>query len=460
MGEKKVKPFGMKDKIGYAFGDAGNDCTFILSSMMLLKFYTDVMGVNAFLVGLMMMIARFIDAITDVAMGQIVDRSEPTEKGKCLPWIRRMMGPVAVASFLMYATWFADMPMRFKIVWMFFTYLLWGSVCYTGVNIPYGSMASVISNDVNDRTKLSMFRTIGAVSAGMFISIILPLVVYYTGEDGNKYMSGPRMTTAALVFSILAVICYICCYSMTTERVKIVQKKEKFDLGKLLKHLIFNKALVGIVVSALLLLTAQLSLSSMGSYIFPNYFRNVGAQSLTGLISVAITLILTTFISKFTKKYGKKEVATVGAVIGAVSLYIGFVINTQNVWLWMVVFAFAHLGMALFNTISWAMIGDVIDDTEVRTGERSDGTIYAVYSFARKLGQACSSGITGIMLGMVGYTAATAFDTNVVNGIYKVTNLVPAIAFTLLTIALLFLYPLDKNTVEKNVQILKEKIEI
>ena len=122
----------MRDKIGYMFGDFGNDFTFILSSTFLMKFYTDVMGVSAAIVGLMMMVARFVDAFTDVTMGQIADRSRPTAKGKFLPWIKRMCGPVALASFLMYAVWFKDMPMAFKIVWMFGTYLLWGSICYTG----------------------------------------------------------------------------------------------------------------------------------------------------------------------------------------------------------------------------------------------------------------------------------------------------------------------------------------
>lgn len=78
----KVRPFGIKDKLGYMFGDFGNDFTFLLSAMFLLKFYTDVMGVSAALVGLMMMAARFVDAITDVTMGQIVDRSRPGKKGK------------------------------------------------------------------------------------------------------------------------------------------------------------------------------------------------------------------------------------------------------------------------------------------------------------------------------------------------------------------------------------------
>lgn len=150
-----------------------------------MKFYTDVMGVSAALVGAMMMIARIVDAFTDVTMGQICDRSRPGKKGKFTPWLRRMCGPVALASFLMYAVWFKDMPMGFKVFWMFFTYLLWGSICYTGINIPYGSMASAITADPKERTSLSSFRTIGATLANTVIGVVLPLIVYYEDAQGN-----------------------------------------------------------------------------------------------------------------------------------------------------------------------------------------------------------------------------------------------------------------------------------
>ena len=116
------RPFGMRDKVGYMFGDFGNDFTFILSSMFMMKFYTDVMGIAAGLVGMLMMVARFVDAFTDVTMGQIVDRSKPTKDGKFRPWIKRMCGPVAIASFLIYQSAFANMAYGFKVFWMFFTY--------------------------------------------------------------------------------------------------------------------------------------------------------------------------------------------------------------------------------------------------------------------------------------------------------------------------------------------------
>lgn len=159
-----VPAFGMKDRLGYMFGDFGNDFTFILSSMFMMKFYTDVMGLSAGVVGMLMMAARFVDAFTDVTMGQIVDRSKPTKDGKFRPWIKRMCGPVAIASFLIYQSGLADMPYGVKVAYMVVTYLLWGSIFYTSINIPYGSMASAISPDPTDRASLSTWRSVGAFS--------------------------------------------------------------------------------------------------------------------------------------------------------------------------------------------------------------------------------------------------------------------------------------------------------
>lgn len=453
----ETKKFGIADKVGYMFGDFGNDFTFILSSMFLLKFYTDVMGVSAGLVGLMMMAARFVDAITDVTMGQIADRSKPTAKGKFAPWLRRMCGPVAVASFLMYASWFQNMPMAFKIGWMFVTYILWGSVFYTSINIPYGSMASAISPEPKDRASLSTFRSMGSALAQMVIGVILPLVVYYTDANGNKALSGTKMTIAAGVCSVAAVVCYLLCYHLTTERVKVEQKTGKFSFKDLVQTLTKNKSLIGIVIAALLLLLSALSLSTMTTYVYPNYFNNVAAQSIGGLVGTVIMLLCATFITKLAMKVGKKEISVFGCTLSAVIFFIAYVLQIKNVWVFVALYTVGSFGMAFFNMVVWAMITDVIDDIEVRTGDRSDGTVYAIYSFARKLGQACSSGLAGLLLSIIGYTAATAFDPDVVQGIYNITCLAPAIGFALTALSLFFLYPLGKKKVEENVAALRAK---
>lgn len=232
-----VPAFGMKDRLGYMFGDFGNDFTFILSSMFMMKFYTDVMGLSAGVVGMLMMAARFVDAFTDVTMGQIVDRSKPTKDGKFRPWIKRMCGPVAIASFLIYQSGLADMAYGVKVAYMIVTYLLWGSIFYTSINIPYGSMASAISADPTDRASLSTWRSVGSSLASLVIGTGTPLVAYVT-VDGNPVLSGSRMTIIAGVFSVLAVICYLLCYNLVRERVPVPANNQKLDLLALGKSLI------------------------------------------------------------------------------------------------------------------------------------------------------------------------------------------------------------------------------
>lgn len=457
MDTRQVPPFGIKDKLGYMFGDFANNFTFILVSTVLMKFYSDVMGISVGLIGIMMMVARFVDAFTDVAMGQLVDRSKVRKAGKFKPWILWMSGPVALASFLMYANWFSKADMGFKIVWMFFTYLLWGSVFYTSINIPYGSMASVITSDSEGRAQLSNWRTIGSSLGGSFIGVILPIVVYYTDENGNQVLSGTRVALFAFLCSVGAVTCYLLCYYLTKERVPIEQKKDKFSIRKLLKDLLGNKALIGIVLASICLLFVQLTLQTMITYVYPNYFRNVAAQSAIGLTGTVITLICAGFTVKLSQKYGRKELSIAASIFGAIVFAIAWMLQIRDGWVFLAVYSIAFIGMAVFSLISWAMITDVIDDTQVKTGERSDGTIYAVYSFSRKLGQAAASGISGLLLSAIGYTSVTQFDPEVTQGIYNVTCLVPAVGYILLAIVLIFLYPLNKKQVEENQTILISK---
>lgn len=359
----------------------------------------------------------------------------------------------------MYASWFQDMAMGFKIFWMFLTYLLWGSVFYTSINIPYGSMASAISPEAKDRASLSSWRTIGATLANVAIGVVLPLVVYYSDANGNTVLSGSRMSLAALGCSIGAVICYLICYHLTTERVKIEKINQSFNLVQLLKSLVTNRALVGIIVAAIMLLLSQLTLSSMGQYIYPNYFGSAAGLSIANGLSSVLTLVLAMIVPSLTAKVGKKELSIFGSLLGAAALFVAFLLHTDNLIVWIVLYLIAYMGIAFFNVVCWAMITDVIDDAEVRTGQRTDGTIYSVYSFARKLGQAASSSLSGTMLTMIGYTSATAFDATVLDGIYNITCPVPAAGFVLLALALALalIYPLGKKQVEKNIAYLKEK---
>lgn len=451
MTENSAASFGMKDKLGYMFGDFGNDFTFILSSSFMLKFYTDVMGIEAAVVGLLMMAARFVDAVTDVTMGQIVDRSKPTNAGKFKPWIKRMCGPVAISSFLIYQSGLAGLPYGVKVVWMTITYILWGSIFYTSINIPYGSMASAVSPEPKDRADLSTWRTIGATLAGLVIGVGTPIFAYET-VNGNTVLSGPRMTIIAGVFSVLAIVCYLLCFQLVRERVEVPANNKKLDISQLFKSLVTNRPLLGIIAAAIALLLATLTMQGMSGYVFPNYYGNAAAQSASSFTgSLAVLLICAPLAAKLSEKYGKKELSVISCLAAAAVYLVCLIVHPQNAFVYVAFFTLAYVGFGFFNTVIWAMITDVIDDAEVKNGVREDGTIYSVYSFARKLGQALSAGMTGALLSLIGYTNVTAFEPEITERIFKLSCIAPLVGFGLVALFLIVLYPLDKKRVERNV---------
>ncbi len=461
MENKSIKPFGIKDKVGYLFGDLANDFTFLLSSSFLMKFYTDVMDVQAAYVGIIMMTSRFVDAFTDITMGRICDNSKTTPNGKFKPWLLRMCGPVAISSFLMYQSSLVFLPQGIKTVYLFVTYILWGSVFYTSVNIPYGSMASAISRESAHRQALSTYRTMGSMIAGAFVTAGIPLFVYEK-IDNKEVMVGSRFTLIAGIFSVLAVICYLICYKLTTERVKTPPPKkseQKSNTFIMLKNALKNRALLSIIVASVFMLLSQLTMQQMTNYVFPNFYRNATMQTVSTL-AMSVAMIAAAIITKpLTRIFGKAEISAVSSLIASAVSFVTYLIRPQNVWVYIVLQLISWLGLGVFSMVSWALITDVIDYSEIKNGVREDGSIYALYSFARKLGQAAAAGVSGFLLTAIGYSEEAAFDSDVVNGIFDISTLVPTVGFALLALVLWFWYPLHKRQVEENVRILKEKHE-
>ena len=460
--KNRHRPFGIRDKIGYLLGDFGNDFTFVLSSSFLLKFYTDVMGVSAAIVGAVMMLARFVDAFTDVAMGRICDKTRPGRTGKFKPWIRRMCAPVAISSFLIYQSSLADMSLGFKVAWLAVTYILWGSIFYTSINIPYGSMASAISAEPLDRQSLSTWRSMGASLAGLVIGAGIPLVVYEQAERGGMtvtVMRGERFTAIAGVLSLLAIIAYIACYYLTTERVipEHAAHDERGGVGRMIRNSFKNRALVSVIAASVVMLLSQLTLQGMANYIYPNYYNNSTAMSVS-TVAMVIAMFIAAGVSKpLSARIGKAEMSCAANALAAAICLILFFVRPSSVWVYVAFNFLAWLGLGIYTMVTWALITDVIDDAEIKNGIREDGSIYALYSFARKLGQAAAAGLTGALLTAIGYSEATAFDRGVLDGIFNIATLLPAIGFALLALILWFWYPLHKKQVERNVEILKEK---
>lgn len=468
----KQRPFGLRDKLGYLFGDFGNDFTFILSTVILTKFYTDVMGVSAAVVGTIMMLARFVDGVTDVSMGRICDRGKTTAAGKFKPWLLRMCIPVAAASFLIYAPGLAggrvaQWPDGVKVAYLAITYLLWGSFCYTGINIPYGSMASAISPEPGDRQSLSTFRSMGGMLAGMIIGIALPIIAYekVTLPDGSikETLVGTNVAVAAGVFSILAVVCYILCYQLITERVTVKPTQEQHHpVGTMLKNALKNRALLSIIAASVVMLLAQLTMQNMAAYIYPDYYGNANAQAISTVLMMVGMLMAAGISKPLAARFGKAEVSVVSNLFAGAVCIITWVIRPSNVWVFIALQGVCWLGLGVFSMVSWALITDVIDYSELKNGVREDGSVYALYSFARKLGQALAAGLSGWLLTGIGYSskaaqAGMAQSKIVLDGIFNISTLLPALGFVLLAVVLWFWYPLHKKQVDANVAALKKK---
>lgn len=448
------KPFGIKDKLGYLFGDFGNDFMFIFANMYFMIFYTKVLGVSAATVGTCFLVSRCIDAFTDIGIGRIIDKSKPTKHGKFRSWILKLSGPVALMNFLMYQHSLVNASMTVRVIAMFVTYILWGSVLYTAVNIPYGSMASVMTTDTKERASLSTWRNLGATFAGILIGAVTPQIIYSADAAGNQIIDPQRFTLVVGVFSIAAFVCYMLCFTLTTERIKpeVKENKESLSLIDTFKCLLTDRAMLSFVGVSVVLTFSSLMAQTINTYLCIDYFNNVNALSILNIITLPVVLLLSIVTSKLSQKLGKREFAMIGLISSGVIFIAAYFIKVDNAYTFIGVFALVTLGISIFNILMWAFITDIIDHSEIRTGERNDATVYGLVSFLRKLAQAVAGAITGYALTFIGYDSLASVQAeSVKEGIYALSTLFPGICYIIAGLLLMFTYPLTKKVVEDNI---------
>ena len=439
-----VRPFGMRDKLGYMFGDFGNDFFFILVSSFLMVFYTDVFHLNPAAVGGLFLVARLWDAFADIAWGRFIDTRKASKNGKFRPWIFRMSFPLVISGVLMFVT-IPGMSDGFYLAWAFVTYILWGTL-YSTVNIPYGSMASVISGDPVDRTSLSSWRTLGANLAGLIINVVGPMILFVDNKaDANHFMVG------AIIFGVLSLSCYLACYKMSIERITVDEtNKPKVNFGLTVKGLVKNKPLIWILVASLSFMIVFMLIGAVNVYLFKDYFGNAKALSMVGLLQAVAVFIAMPFVKPLVAKFGKKEVAAGGILLAAVVYGILYFLPNLTATQFIVILSIAMLGYGMFNLVVWAFVTDVIDYHEYLTGLREDGTVYSIYSMARKVGQAVAGGLGGAAIAAVGYNPALQAQTeSTLNGIHTLGTLVPAIVFAVIFLVITLLYPLNKKRTDQ-----------
>lgn len=442
-----------KDKIGYAMGDMGGLLTFSLIGAFQNKFYTDVLHISPAKIVILILVARLWDAINDPIWGAFIDSRKPTKQGKFRPYIFWFSIPLAVSAVLMF-TVIPNLSEAKYLLFAYITYILYGMM-YTAVNIPYGSLASVVTDDEKERSSLSMWRSIGAGIGGLPGTIILPMLVYTTtvNADGTKIqtLDGNKLTIGVLILSLISVAVYFGHYKLTKERIA-PPKKQKGDYNVFITiaDLLKNRPFIMICLASMLLIAFQFYYQSTYTYLFADYYHQAGLYSMVTICTYLPMAILIPVMNKLIDKFGKKELCAFGMAFAAVVSFILFFIKTDNPYVFLAFTFFSGLGQTFLVLEVWALVMDVIDYHEIRTHRREEGTAYAFFSFTRKLGQTLAGVGLNALLAFINYNSEAsangeALPDNVLDKLYDISTLVPAIALALMAVILAFGYNLSKK---------------
>jgi len=445
----------LKNKLGYGFGDLANGLTFGMSSTFLLAFYTDVLGITAVAAGTLFLVARIWDAVNDPMMGALADKmfQRRLAKGKVgkngktdkfRPYLIKGSWPVVAAAILMFIAP-GGLGTTQKLIWAYATYITWG-MAYTFINIPYGSLAAVMTQDPVERSSLSVFRGLGGMIGGISIRIVVPaMLIANAGNDARGYL------TAMIILGAVSLAGYIASYFMTEETVKTKPEAAvAFSFKSTFSVLWKNRPFLAVSLASIAMLTGLMVNGAMNIY----YFREVlGALELMGLTAV-ITLIpmlaAAVVIPKLVKRYGTKKLSWFTSLASAILMTI-LLILPSNPWIYIGMMLFATLFLMIPNIIVWGQVSDCIDYNQYLSGSRQEGVIYGAYSFMRKMGQAFAGFIAGAGLGLVGYVAnAESQSPGTIAGIKLLTIGLPALAMFIAFLSYFFIWNL---TPEKQAEI-------
>ncbi len=453
---------GIKDSIGYALGDAGNLFVLTYVSSYLKVFYTDILKIAESKITTLLLIARLWDAINDPLWGNIVAKKKPNKDGKFRPYIKWFAIPIGVMAMLCFVN-FRNFTSNETIVLalMYITYIGFGMM-YTTVNIPYGSLASVITDDPEGRTLLSTFRSIGAGLGGAIPLLIGPMVIYsVTGTNSQgvavKAADANGMLTFGVIMGILSIIFFFLCFKTTKERVAS-EEDPKVDMKKTYKGMFTSRPFIVAALSGILI-SGQLQFGSLNQYLYKNYFENTDLSIIGTIANYLPMAVMIFFMPKLVKRFGKQELCSVGTFFSAVAAVLMFFVvphcdRLGNAPVVFMIFTFIiGFGYSFVSITNWAIITDVIDYQEYKTGIRSESAIYAVYTFCRNLGQTIADvGGMKLLSAVAGYDGATMGDKGYIPGvgddILFVCTIIPAIVYTLVFILFKFGYPLNKARLE------------
>ena len=454
MNKKQIRPFGVKDEIGYVFGDMAGSFVNLFVDAYFLIFCTNVLGISAGWMGTLFLVARLWDAINDPIMGSFPDRWMIGKSGdKFKPWIKIFMLPLALSGVLC----FFNVPLEGIALhaYVAFAYVLYG-MSYTGTSMPFGAMASVVSDDPIQRSKLSRARSIGGTIVGIVGLSIVPVVCF----DKQSNILPERFTLIAVIFGVLSIISYFVLLNLTQERIRQnSEKAEKFNYGKVLKATVHNRPLIGVMVATLGSMLFITGSNQVRSYIFKEYYARTDVMSIISLATIPILVICFPLVPKLVAKFGKKATLMAAIISSTIFSVIPVVMEIKNVYVYSALVVLGTIGQTVFTMLIWALVTDCLDYSEWKFNERSDGSMYSLYTFSRKIGSTIAS--TGVSFGLaaIGFVSGSNVvqTAEAVNGIYFLVNIIPVVTCILELVGVGLIFNLNKETTERMYAELKAK---
>lgn len=447
---------GIKEGIGYMLGDAGNLFILTYVSSFLKVFYTDVLKIATDKVATLFLVSRLWDAINDPMWGTIVAKRRPNKDGKYRSYLKWLAIPLALSQLVC----FIDVRTITNKQWAlllfaYVTYIAFGML-YTGMNVPFGSLASVITDDPDGRTLLSTFRSIGGGIGGAAPLLLAPFIIYtkVKNPDGSTYnVANPNgMFWFGAAMAACAVIFYYACYANTKERVPS-EAEPKVDMKKLYAGMFKSRPFIVLALTGILI-SGQLQFASLNQYLYKNYFCNTSLSVIGTIAQYLPMAIMIPFVPKLVKKFGKKELSGFGAFFSALAAIACYIIKPRpdQAGIFIFLLFIIGFGYSFVSITNWAVVADVIDYQEYKTGIKNESAVYAVYTFCRKLGQTAADYGGLMLLGKVGYDVQLMSNAGYVDGvsegILKICTLIPAITYTLIFLLYQFAYPLSKSKLE------------
>ncbi|MBQ4551241.1 MAG: MFS transporter, partial [Oscillospiraceae bacterium] len=325
-------------------------------------------------------------------------------------------------------------------------YVFFG-MSYTGTSMPFGAMANVVTVDPVQRSKLSRARSVGGGLVGAVALGMVPVICY----KDNQPIPG-RFTLLAVIFGICSIISYLLLCTLTKERVREEKAEgEKFEFFKVLKMVLKNRPLIGVMIATIGSMLVITGSSQTYGYIYKEVYGNAALATVSMAMSMPFMIVVFPLIPKMVKKFGKRDVILYTAALSFVFSVVRMFIYIENVWVYTALNIMTLLGQTAFTMLIWALVSDCLDYSEWKTGFRSDGSMYSMYTFSRKIGSTIASSGLAFSLGLVGYVSGenVVQTAEAVKGIYYVCNAIPTICYGLILVGIGLIFNLDKKKTDR-----------